>query len=47
MPNLFSQHNSTGGGNLELRQTIGNVDTRVKQRSRDTKRSPLMRRLVF
>jgi hypothetical protein len=26
---------------------IGNVDTRVKQRSRDTKRSSLMRRLVF
>jgi hypothetical protein len=21
---LFCQHNSTGGGNLELRQTIGN-----------------------
>jgi hypothetical protein len=26
---------------------VGNVDTRVKQRSRDTKRSPLMRRQVF
>jgi hypothetical protein len=32
---------------ISINYYIGNVDTRVKQRSRDTKRSSLMRRLVF
>jgi hypothetical protein len=33
---LFCQHNSTGGGNLELRKTIGN-----SHRAEDTRRCKL------
>jgi hypothetical protein len=28
---LFCQHNSTGGGNLELRQTLPKVHSKIKK----------------